>query len=475
MSTPPRQETEAKTVKLHPAFRAAAVFIGALGVFILFAQARLISDSPDWVRYTGFGAVITGVALWLLSGMPREHAIEWIRSGTFAFTLALLIRWPIAEPYRIPSDSMMATLHGDPRMFHGDRVFVNKWVYGVRYPFMNRRIWHGKDPARWDVVVFKSVEAEAEHNTLVKRIVGLPGERIQIRDGSVHVDGEKLAIPDFMPEDQFYTTPFGSHRLPSGALENQYYGVDEDEAYSVIPAGHYLVLGDNSGNSRDGRYFGWLPNEHIVGRVACIWWPPPNWRDFTGFTATPWWILSTSLLSLWVLVRLFFGRSWRVLAAGGNGVDHLFINFLAYGFRAPFTRVKLAQWGAPERGEVILYHPMTGEARDGEMFLGRVAGLPGERVQLNDGKLHVNDAPVTEGHWSGNGKYATEHPDAIYAKSKNKKYTDVPERHYFVLSDVRDKDGEALDSRVLGWVPQTHVLGRASRIWWPLTRAGRLR
>ena len=147
---------------------------------------------------------------------------------------------------------------------------------------MNKRIWHGQKPQRWDIVVFKTIEENAQHGTLVKRVVGLPGERVEIKAteedverarlqgrrplyGTLFINGEKVAIPDFMPDVPGYT--IATH-------PGMCYGVRPEEEFAVVPEGHYLVLGDNSANSRDGRYFGWLPEDHIVGRVASVWWPP---------------------------------------------------------------------------------------------------------------------------------------------------------------------------------------------------------
>ena len=107
---------------------------------------------------------------------------EWVKSILIAIVLALFIRWPVIEPFKIPSGSM------EPTFYDGDRIFVNKFVYGIRFPFngfripyttkttwyADDRIFRGADPQRWDVVVFKSVEHDVQHDILVKRIVGLP-------------------------------------------------------------------------------------------------------------------------------------------------------------------------------------------------------------------------------------------------------------------------------------------------------------
>ena len=429
--------------------------VALLGVLMLFRPAV-----PNYVRYIAISLIVIGVLLWLLSTTSRLQTLEWLKSGAIALTLALLIRWPIAEPYRIPSGSMEPTLKGDPRMFRGDRVFVNKWSYGVRYPFMNKRIWYGQEPQRWELVVFKSVEPDAEHTTLVKRIVGMPGERVHIQEGKVFVNGVPLELPPSMPPDTYYTAPnFGFSQMR--------YGVIEDDEYSLIPPNHYFLLGDNSGNSRDGRYFGWVPNEHLVGRVFCIWWPPSSWSDFTGFTKSFWWRGIVLFLGLWIVARLFVGRSWAIRTEEGK-IDHLYVHFLALGLRLPFTRYWLFQWGNPGRGDVVLYWPQGAQ----EPQLGRIAGLPNEKVTLSGGKLQINGNTLTEPLPLTSQNYPLSHPEARYGKPGGKE-VQVPEGSYFILTDITI-GGDAPDSRIVGWIPRKRIVGKVLATWWPLAHRSRI-
>lgn len=294
----------------------------------------------------------------ILGPLTGRNLLSWLA----VILLVLGIRWAVFEPYTIPTGSMEPTLHGDPRWLRGDRVGVNKYVYGLRVPFMNKRLYYGQLPQRWDIVVFKSLDANAAHPTLVKRIVGLPGERIQIREGRIWVNDVAVEPPENLRDILNYTTYLGQDpddlhqfalqmavrdwrdpqlnpqnegvqllyndlmalkaklqgvdpatiepapaaelyksltpvsqdiikKLHERKLDAQYplrYGVFPEPEFSTVPEGHYLVCGDNSLDSADGRYFGWLPNEHLVGRVFCVWWPLNRWRDFTGFSHT-WW------------------------------------------------------------------------------------------------------------------------------------------------------------------------------------------
>jgi len=258
-----------------PALGGAAV--AAVGAGLVVLSLFRGEGVPDWVRVTGIVLAAVGTYVFLSGGVERGHILEWVRAAALVLAVLLPVQWAIAQPFKIPSSSMEPTLHGKGNFVTDDRVLVNKWVYGVRVPFTNTRIWEGQDPQRWDIVVFHSAEKDAEHGTLVKRIVGLPGEDVLIRDGKVWVNGEALAPGDGLPEGQRYT-----------ADASMRYGVFDTPESMHVPEDHYLVLGDNSGNSRDGRYFGWLPKDHILGRVSNIWWPPSHWRDFTGFSGT-WW------------------------------------------------------------------------------------------------------------------------------------------------------------------------------------------
>jgi signal peptidase I len=244
----------------------------------------------------------------------------------------------------------------------GDRVGVNKLVYGPRVPFMSKRIFHLGEPKRWDIIVFSTPQPNALHKTLVKRVVGLPGERIHIADGKIWVNGASVEPPESLRNVLHYTDVLGQdkaqverfilqlakHKGESPLLNPvnftvrdfyaqlakireqvgdrdpatlsqeevdklldllspvsrdigsqlfamqqavQYplrYGILPDDQYSIVPANCYLVCGDNSPDSADGRYFGWLPNDNILGRAFCIMWPISRWRDFTGFSQT-WW------------------------------------------------------------------------------------------------------------------------------------------------------------------------------------------
>ncbi len=141
----------------------------------------------------------------------------------------------VLEAFYIPSESMVPTLEV------GDRVFVNKFVYRF------------SEPERGDIIVFRGVEGEGED--LIKRVIGVPGDRIAIRNGVLHVNGEpqkETYLRDGRPLDE---GPNGPTKLREGEV---------------------FAMGDNRGNSRDSRFFGPVPTENIEGEAFVIFWPP--WR-----------------------------------------------------------------------------------------------------------------------------------------------------------------------------------------------------
>ena len=175
-------------------------------------------------------------------GHRRRLVVEYLVIGVVAVGLALLIQAFVIKPYRIPSVSMLDTLR------IGDRVFVNRFLY------------HLRDVRRGDIVVFR---APGSGIVLIKRVVGLPGETIFLRDGAVYVNGRRLDEPyvrrvDGRPEP---TEPFltGS----PWALAQPY----------TVPRNDYFMMGDNRTDSGDSREFGPVPRERIIGSAFFIYWP----------------------------------------------------------------------------------------------------------------------------------------------------------------------------------------------------------
>jgi len=174
---------------------------------------------------------------------PGRTVLEYVVLAVVAVAVALLIQAFLVKPYRIPSPSMEDTL------LVGDRVLAD------------RISWRFSDPARGDIVVF---HPPGPGPVLIKRIVGMPGDTLSLRDGTMYVNGKRLAEPyvrrvDGRPEP---TEPFGTG-LP-WALQQPY----------TVSAGSYFLMGDNRTDSKDSRDFGPVARDQLVGRAFARYWPP---------------------------------------------------------------------------------------------------------------------------------------------------------------------------------------------------------
>lgn len=281
----------------------------------------------------------------------REYA-ETIIS---AFIIAMVIRTFVVQAFKIPTGSMEPTLHGDPR--HGDRIFVNKFIYRF------------KKPQRGDIVVFitKNIPGLDGNKDYIKRLIGLPGETVEIKNDSIYVNDQLVTVPDIEKNKYFNSTPVlqaldtpkkrikapelffliwapkkGIFYLLNKAIYNmpenvkcgdkfkfdpKYIGYMEEMApfqteflakggqlaefradglyvdkvkfrdtyevaglYAIlgqygsagqklkVPEGYYYVLGDNSANSKDSRYWGFVPEKNVKGEAMFVWWPPKRWQ-----------------------------------------------------------------------------------------------------------------------------------------------------------------------------------------------------
>lgn len=159
---------------------------------------------------------------------------EYAESLVSAFILAIIVLTFIGRAFRIPSSSMVPTLQ------IGDRIFVNRFIYRL------------SEPSRGDLAVF--VYPEDESRDFIKRIVGLPGETVEIKGGEIYIDGRKI---EEGPLAGFY-----------------YHGIGRFGAGEVsVPEEGYYVLGDNSENSADSRYWGMVPEKNLKGKAFFIYWP----------------------------------------------------------------------------------------------------------------------------------------------------------------------------------------------------------
>jgi len=168
--------------------------------------------------------------------------------------IVLSVRSSFADHYHVPTGSM------EPTVQVGDRIFVAKAAYGLRVPLTDAWVAEFDGPERGDVVVLTS---PTDGETLLKRVLGLPGETVAVRDGRVVVNGVALLVEDGAAGVVEHA---GATSHPLDLSD----GGGPDWGPVTIPADRYLVLGDHRGNSADGRYFGLIPREAILGRAVAV-------------------------------------------------------------------------------------------------------------------------------------------------------------------------------------------------------------
>ena len=183
------------------------------------------------------------------AGASKSALREWVESIAIAIVLAVFIRILFFEPYKIPSGSMRMTL------IEGDRLFVNKLAFGPRIPYSGYRLPGFTKPKRGDVVVF--INPVDHKRNFIKRLIGFGGEKIEIRDGDIYVNGQH--ITDAKINNTYYYNTQSE------------YGRSHEEI--LVPMGHYFVLGDNSKDSNDSRFWGFVPEKDLIGRAEFIFWP----------------------------------------------------------------------------------------------------------------------------------------------------------------------------------------------------------
>jgi len=249
--------------------------------------------------------LVTG-AIWLLDhlvlGRRRDKGAKepwWVEYPKSFFPIILivfLLRSFLVEPFKIPSGSMI------PSLLVGDFILVNKYTYGVRLPVINKKIIAVNDPKRGDVMVFRFPEDPS--TDYIKRVIGLPGDKVEYRDKRLYINdtlqtltpagpyyvssdsGLGTTVADSFVEkmgDTEHRVILQSERAPVSLPSVHQFPLKENCSYNeagftcTVPAGHFFMMGDNRDGSSDSRYWGFVPESNIVGKAFLIWW---NFGDF---------------------------------------------------------------------------------------------------------------------------------------------------------------------------------------------------
>ena len=211
--------------------------------------------------------------------------LDWTAGLFPVIAIVFVLRSFLFEPFKIPSGSMIPTL------LVGDLILVNKFTYGIRLPVINKKIIEGNKPQRGDVMVFRYPPQPSLD--YIKRVVGVPGDEIAYLNKRLTVNGQELPVrelPDFLDRDVMrYFKQFDEtlgkkpHRIivnndaPPFIQGASNFEFKENCRYSVegvtckVPEGHYFMMGDNRDNSLDSRYWGFVPDQNIVGKAFFVW------------------------------------------------------------------------------------------------------------------------------------------------------------------------------------------------------------
>ena len=215
--------------------------------------------------------------------------LDWT-AGLFPVILVVfLLRSFLFEPFKIPSGSRVPTL------LVGDLILVNKFHYGIRLPVINKKIIDNHDPQRGDVMVFRYPKDTSVD--YIKRVVGVPGDEVSFRNQQLYINGQAAALEPTPPPGYFdeetlryypeYREKLGeaSHGVLINPQSRPFYGPEEQITfphrencrYSAegvtckVPPGSYFMMGDNRDNSQDSRFWGFVPDENIVGKAFLVW------------------------------------------------------------------------------------------------------------------------------------------------------------------------------------------------------------
>jgi len=230
----------------------------------------------------------------LLDGAEEPVVVDYARAFFPVLALVLGLRSFVAEPFRIPSSSMMPTL------LIGDFILVNKFAYGLRLPVTNTKILDLGEPQRGDVAVFRYPgTGPQDPNTgadYIKRVIGLPGDTIEYSGRTLSINGKVL---DYVPDGEFSGTGRNAEMNGAAKLTEKFPGHEHQvlelpdqfqdprgEGTWVVPPGHYLVMGDNRDRSDDGRFWGFLSEDRLRGKAFLIWLNCSGWFCSDGFDAS---------------------------------------------------------------------------------------------------------------------------------------------------------------------------------------------
>lgn len=215
--------------------------------------------------------------------------VEWIKAIVWTLAAWFLLTTFVVQAFRIPSPSMEKTL------LVGDVLFVNKFLYGAKLPFVDARTPAIREPRRDDIVVFLS---PIEDSMIVKRLIGVPGDTVEMRQGVLRRNGVALQEPYAQSTDPEWSADPGSRQAMRAMQLPHYVGPDpasylpdvHDWGPLVVPGDSLWMMGDHRDQSRDSRFWGLVPRKNVRGTPVLIYysWDPASWKPLPFVSAIRW-------------------------------------------------------------------------------------------------------------------------------------------------------------------------------------------
>jgi len=287
----------------HAVFAALVSFIGMVLLTVSLDNRRgdVVTSMLFSSRQLTYGvlAALAGAAYAYWRGLSRKTPVkagvnaamaedmEWSETVFSAVLLASVVMYLFVQAFKIPSGSMERTF------LIGDHLFVNKFIYGFRVPYTKTKILKFSKIKKGDIVVFQFPSADPREfqcggsqfgKDFIKRVIGMPGDKVEVKDGLLYINGVQTAAEPYAQYLDQYRYPKASERLsrPDYQLywENRMLGkmfseyIRDNFGPVTVPAGQYLVMGDNRDRSCDSRYWGAVPENLIKGRAWFTYWPP---------------------------------------------------------------------------------------------------------------------------------------------------------------------------------------------------------
>lgn len=235
--------------------------VGSIFVIVAFIIILILIkglETTEFIFWVIFVALTVGELLVVFTfKLEKKHIVrDWVEPAFEAIIIAIIIRAFLIQAFKIPTSSMEDTL------LIGDHIIANKFIYGTTLIFKKEKVLKFTQPKRGDVVIFRY--PNDPKYMFIKRCIGVPGDKIEIKDKVVYVNGEKLDEPYVYHKD--------IRTFPAQYTPRDNYGP------VTVPENSFFVMGDNRDFSADSRFWGFLPHRYLRGKAWLVYWPPSRWR-----------------------------------------------------------------------------------------------------------------------------------------------------------------------------------------------------